>query len=955
MFYLIFTAEIIITAMILIAMLLLLSGDGAREQKLMVYFLCGSLLHNIGYMLEITATSLDAALVAVKAEYLGSVFVPLLYTSFLFSYCYRKLPEIFTRIMIVMDMVVLVAVFTCNRHSLYYRKVELVQGADSHFYLQIVHGPLYYVFLSCSCLLPLSLSLFILIRTIICSPDHAQGRQYKTITLLSLFPFLALLSYAANLTRGYDPTPAVMGLMLAVVEILIWSRRNYDFRHLAAEVVLQNMSGGVLALDDKKRIVSYNRAAGSIFTGMGEEILGDSVNRIEGFCEEMLEENLNLPFSIGGRYYESRTKKIYSPKGAFEGYAVLVMDVTDTRNYIEEIKRVREQAEQANLAKSEFLANMSHEIRTPMNAITGLSDIIIEESRGQKMYEYARDIKSAAKNLLAIINDILDLSKVEAGKMELVTSDYYVKAAVGEVVGMMDIAASQRGLLMKYEYEPSIPCRYHGDVGRIKQILINLLNNAIKFTQRGYVMISVSGRPGDAENEEVLTFRVKDTGCGIKPEDLTKIFENFKQLDSKKNRAVEGTGLGLSITKKLAELMGGDVTVESEYGSGSTFTVTIPQKIVDRRSLEEVPEVPESETEQMKLFTAAGFKVLLVDDNLVNRKVAKRLLENYQFDLTEAASGPEAIELVKKECYDIIFMDHMMPEMDGIETVQIIRGECGENGLKPVVIALTANAMAGVRERFMGSGFQDFITKPLDRKELNAILAKWIPEEKKVYIEDAEEDAEDELFSEEIQIQGIDSNAIIGRYPQMADYREILELFCMDSKRKIPLLRELIGNKDFANYEIEVHALKSASANIGSVELADLAKEHETAAKRGNEAYVLRNFKELMLRYEKQVEYIRRFLEETAQAPGKTQQAEIDRAELVQKLEKARDQLADFHSKECLAEIEELLCCRLDEETGIRLKEIRGQLRLYEDDNAERLLGELLEDLTAGKREFINM
>ena len=302
---------------------------------------------------------------------------------------------------------------------------------------------------------------------------------------------------------------------------------------------------------------------------------------------------------------------------------------------------------------------------------------MMEESRDREMMVHAKDIQSAARNLLAIINDILDLSKVEAGKMELVYNDYYLKNAVGEVVGMMDMAASQKGLLMKYEYDKTLPCRYNGDDVRIRQILVNLLNNAIKFTDDGYVRITVSGTPGENENEMFLKFRIEDTGCGISDEDKEKIFDDFTQVDVRRNHNVEGTGLGLSITKHLIRLMNGSISVESVYGEGAAFTVVIPQKVVDYRTIAETPDV-ESVAEELACFTARGCKVLVVDDNRINQKVAKGMLAPYDLELQEAQSGKQAIEMVKKTCFDIIFMDHMMPGMDGIEAVRIIRSECGK-------------------------------------------------------------------------------------------------------------------------------------------------------------------------------------------------------------------------------------------------------------------------------------
>lgn len=720
--------EIIGICAIFLALVLLLNGDGSREQKLMEYFLVGALIQNIGYLLEVTAPTMEAALVAVKMQYLGSLVIPICYCYFAFIYCFEEAPLKLLKFLVMIDAVLLVLVLTCEHHRVFYRHVEWQTTQEGHSYLYLVYGPGYVVFMICAILCPYIMSLYALVRASARKGEDVVDRKYGLLLFLSILPVFALYAYVMKLTRAYDFTPLVTGLVLSCVVILVWSRRVYDFGSLASGALLNSMGDGVIALDEKKRVVSYNPAATAIFTELSSRAIGRKVTDIPNFPENAIEEEGQNEFSLKDRFYQSHVEHISDRFGVLKGYVVVILDMTEMRNRIEEIRQVRIQAEQANQAKSEFLANMSHEIRTPMNAIVGLSDIIMEESRGRKVYSYACDIKSASQNLLALINDILDLSKVEAGKMELVDSDYHIKAVIDEVINMMEGAASKKGILLKCEYDMSIPCRYRGDAGRIRQILINLLNNGLKFTKEGYVKLFVSGMPGEEAGTERLHMEVQDTGCGIKQEDLEKIFEIFSQVDAKQNRSAEGTGLGLSISRRLVELMGGSIRVESVYGEGTTFILEIIQKIVDTKSLSEMPKEVVREEEEIRFFVADDYHVLVVDDNLVNRKVAKGFLRPYGFHIDEAGSGREAVDMVSQTRYDIIFMDHMMPEMDGIEAVQIIRRDCGENGTLPVIIALTANAMEGVRELFLQQGFQDFITKPLDKKALNEALLRWIPE-----------------------------------------------------------------------------------------------------------------------------------------------------------------------------------------------------------------------------------
>lgn len=734
--------QIIAICTIFFALVLLLNGDGSREQKLMEYFLVGVLIQNFGYLFEVTAPTMEAALVAVKMQYLGSLVMPICYCYFAFMYCFEEAPIKLLKLLVAIDAGLLVMILTCDHHNIFYRQVEWQTTLQGHSYLYLVYGPGYVVFMVCAILIPYVMSLYALIRASARKGEDMIDRKYSLILALSILPVLALYAYVTKLTRAYDFTPMVTGVVLSCVVILVWSRKVYDFGSLASGTLLNSMSDGVIALDEKKRVVNYNPAAASIFQELNSHAIGRNAADIPNFPKITEGEEGQSEFSLGDRFYQSHVEHISDRFDVMKGYVVVVLDMTEMRNRIEEIKQVRIQAEQANQAKSEFLANMSHEIRTPMNAIVGLSDIIMEESKGRKVYSYACDIKSASKNLLALINDILDLSKVEAGKMELVNKEYHIKTVVDEVINMMEGAASKKGILLKCEYDMSIPCRYRGDDGRVRQILINLLNNGLKFTKEGYVKLTISGAPGTEPGTERLHMEVKDTGCGIKEEDLEKIFENFSQVDARQNRSAEGTGLGLSISRRLVELMGGSIRVESVYGEGTNFILEIIQEIVDQRSLTEVPEEIVREEEELRLFVADDYRVLVVDDNLVNRKVARGFLRTYGFAIEEAASGREAVEKVRQTKYDIIFMDHMMPEMDGIEAVQIIRRECGENGRLPVIIALTANAMEGVREMFLKEGFQDFITKPLDKKTLNETLLRWIPEQRRKESDTWEENLE---------------------------------------------------------------------------------------------------------------------------------------------------------------------------------------------------------------------
>ena len=544
--------------------------------------------------------------------------------------------------------------------------------------------------------------------------------------------------------------------------------------------------------------------------------------------------------------------------------------ILDQMDYAEQLQKSKDEAERSNAAKSDFLANMSHEIRTPINAVLGMNEMILRESlQGRdlmaaehadisEMFSYisvcSGNIESAGNGLLSIINDILDFSKIEAGKLEIVESEYRLSSALNDMSNMIAFRAKDKGLEFRVDVDETLPDSLYGDEVRVRQVVTNVLNNAVKYTREGSVTLSVS-RENDIEIQAGdrirLVISVSDTGIGIKDEDFDKLFGKFERLDLQQNSTVEGTGLGLAITHRLLDMMGGSIKVESIYGRGSVFTIILPQKVVSAEPVGNFRERFEKSILEMQAynepFRAPEAHILIVDDTRMNLAVAVGLLKGSEIRIDTATSGPESIMLSKQNHYDLILMDQRMPEMDGSEAMRYIHGQAEGINRDTPIICLTADAISGARERYLSEGFTDYLSKPIDSIALARTLIKYLPKELVILGEKTEyEKTSDNIVSGftdntllSIQKAGIDTD--IGLQYCQKDkklYHSILCEYVMGSGQRLKDLQRCFDTADWKNYAILVHALKSTSKTIGAIPLSETAAELESAANREDAAQI---------------------------------------------------------------------------------------------------------------------
>ncbi len=591
-------------------------------------------------------------------------------------------------------------------------------------------------------------------------------------------------------------------------------------------------------------------------------------------------------------YCSLSINKIYDDFDDTIGYIIIVTDLSERMNSMKRLEEAKRDAENANHAKSTFLANMSHEIRTPMNAIIGFSELVLKMDITKEVRSYVNDIKFASHNLLAIINDILDISKIESGKMELVMDSYYTSQLLNDVSMIIAPQATQKGLAFETQIDQNLPRALYGDKVRLRSVLTNILNNAVKYTQQGSITFEAAIAK-KTTTHVTLEFKISDTGIGIKPENLENLFESFERFDQKIHYGIEGSGLGLAISNGYINLMGGEIKVESTYQEGSTFTIILEQKIVDDKPLEQdysQNAITRNTTSisNMKLY---GLTVLVADDNIINLRVAHGILSYYGLVVDTASSGKEALELCRNKKYDFVFMDQMMPEMDGIEAMREVRklNEHYKKGGQSKIIVLTADAIKGARESLINQGFDEYLGKPINVVQLERLFVRYVPSSRITYEETKAENetTSNGLSALENRLMGIDvALGISNCGGKFEDYLKILKITYDYGEKQLEELRSAWETGDYETYIIKIHSLKSTSLNIGARGLSAMARSQEEEGRAGNYSYIDKHMQEFQDDAHKILEVIKDLLLEhniitTENENDKADAEELDEAMLL--------------------------------------------------------------------------
>lgn len=671
---------------------------------------------------------------------------------------------------------------------------------------------------------------------------------------------------------------------------------RYNFRNLDLKDFVRNYSTNKFVYE---KLVS-NEEVERIFKDMGKETLHDKTINCGACGYHSCREMVNAI----ARGYNHRSNCLFSVKNE------LANEKKELTKVIEKMNDAKEEVERVNQAKSDFLAKMSHEIRTPINVIIGLTELLIDEETNGTLRDYALDIKNASGGLLSIINDILDLTKIESGKISIDNAEYEVETLLRDVVNIMRVPIEKKNLQFNVNVSHDISKVLYGDMARIRQILINVLNNACKFTSEGHIDLTVTSTKKD--DFEILKFEIADTGCGIDKNDYDKLFSEFEQVDNSISRKQEGTGLGLPISKNLANLMDGDIVVESEVGKGSKFIITIMNKIAKDTTIE--TQQPYEVTKNFG-FTVENAQVLVVDDNEINLRVITRILKKYGIDAKTAINGIEAVDLVKRNVYDLVFMDQMMPEMDGVEATQTIRNLEEEYYKNLPIVALTANAVVGTKEELLEAGMNDFISKPIDIKLLEKMLKKYLAD--KVVNDESRAEYDQSQISKQSEFEekkdysdgpAVDIITGIQRCAGSEDiYLDVIETFYESGKNLIKQAQEEFEKKEYVDYKITVHGIKSASANIGANKLSELAKEQEYGVKEERITDVENGHAALISEFQKVLNLLSPYAFGKKLFYDAAGKMTIDRSDLLSSIRSCHNSLDNSDVLQCVNELDKIL------------------------------------------------
>ena len=1010
----------------------------------------GCLVVNGCYLLMMSTKSYEAALQIYKMEYLGNILFYAFFILFIMSYLRLTLPHKVWVFWLVFEGIEVFVLWDEHLRRLIFKEIQLVLSSKGDYSYIVSEGGFIYViryFIICVMLIGL------LLHTVLHMLQNKVKSERNNLRRLAVAQAVILASLILTLTceLTFDVVPICVSVAILFISLGVIQGEFFSVTDMGREWAFENIEDVFIIVDSMCGYLDANAYARKLFPELEGKKRNEPISEV--LAQLFRKGNKEPKLVINGRYLVGVIEE-FTQNGNAEGYCLIMHDVTRQYQLLEELQVEKENAEAANRAKSTFMSNMSHEIRTPMNAIVGMTEILLRGNLSEQEQGYLMNIKNSGAALLAIINDILDFSKIESGKLELVEVEYEPMSMLSDLSMMFLNRIGDKNIVLLFDIDSNIPMRMYGDSLRLRQVIINIMNNAIKFTEEGFVRLTMNVNKVEEDDVE-LYFSVEDTGQGIQQENLAKVFESFSQVDTRRNHEKEGTGLGLAISKQLVELMGGEIGLESEYGKGSTFYFTVHQKVRSgesaiqlKEALQEKPalissyvqspyledalkklvavysldyvEYEEAKEKQLQIdylfaedttymeaklelsqlqndkteicvlhnpmqkniwdndvtavnkplyslnfcqvlnhemqnnfvkaegylnFAAPDAKVLIVDDNEMNLKVATGLLGPLEMQIDTAENGKKALQMIQEKQYDLIFMDHMMPVMDGIETTCNLREMEGEYYKNVPVIALTANAVIGAKDSFTAAGMNDFVAKPIEMKDICAIIKRWLPKEyiiRKVIQEDTEQSAEERNLP---VIEGLDVAEGIKNCGTKELFLSLLGDFYKLIDLKATKLEKCVADGMLRDYTIEVHALKNTARMIGAMQLSADFFRMEQYGNEGNREAIEQETPAVLKLYRSYGPILKPFGERENQAKKAVEVSEL--IQILQSLEEAMDGFDLDGADAAMARLEE---CQIPEAYSARVEQLRAYVADVAMEEVMNITQQMIEELQDERR-----
>ena len=1039
----------------LVGIFVLMSKEQNKSSANLMVANIGCLIMNGAYYLMLQTFRPDEATLALKMEYLGNFLFYFFFIKFILSYMQidekHKYVKIFTYLWMIFEVVAIGIVWDDSKREQIFGRYDFRENAElGYHFLNAQAGIVYkirYGFLS---IFLLALIIYMIVRRVQIRKQGGDEKHNLSKLIIAKFVIIIPLIVEMAINSAFEFVPIFSSVAVLLVILSVVEGDIFSILDIGRGWVIENYDAIFMIVNSTYGYLDSNRFAKETFEELSKIHKGEKIpEQLETlFATEQTE------FIIGDKHYERYMKELVV-KDKIRGYCLIMIDVTKQHQMMEELKEAKIRAEEANVSKSNFLSNMSHEIRTPMNAIVGMTEILLRSDLNEQDRGYLMNIKNSGAALLTIINDILDFSKIESGKLEIIEDEYEPMSMLSDLSMIFLNRIAEKPIELMFDIDKELPHKMYGDSLRIRQVIINIANNAIKFTDAGFVRLTIKVTRMSENDMVNLDVSVEDSGQGIKPEDMNKLFGSFQQVDTKKNRNKEGTGLGLSISRQLVELMGGHIGVESTYGKGSKFYFNIPQKAIgeqkaavvkpeaithvpmvvsglmrDERILMQLQTMAEEyglcyvdcyeakengqdadfffvdeamyqevkgsieeyftshgaqlcvlqnpmkenvwdkqvtvinkplyslnfcqvinhettanfvETDHAMNFIAPQAQILIVDDNEMNLKVATGLLQPLQMQIDTANSGRKAIEMVQKKRYDIVFMDHMMPVMDGVETTQTIRKFDDAYLQEMPIIALTANAVIGAREIFKEAGMNDFVAKPIEINDICTKIRKWLPEHL-IQKLSAPVGTQQEIPTEELPaIEGIDVQEGIKNSGSLELFMNLLGDFYKLIDLKATKIEKCLADGMIRDYTIEVHALKNTARMIGALELSELFFKMEQCGNAGDVETINRENPAVMELYRS----YKPILEPYGKA-NEQDKKEVPRAEIMAALNSLNTAMDTFDLDGADAALAELEQYRMPEALGTYMESLRAyvaDVAMEEVMDTSRKMIELLEKI----------